>query len=570
MIQIVLFFIVFIGLIFPMGRYLAKVSLHEKSFGETFFNKIEQKIYQLTRVNRAGMSWKTYIKSMMLTNLMMMVVSYIILRIQSLILMNPNKIESMSPALSFNTVISFMTNTNLQHYSGESSLSYLSQILVITMMMFTSAATGYAVASAFIRGFRGKESTLGNFYVDFTRIIIRILLPLAIIVSLLLVSQGVPQTFAPNVVAKTIEGLYQDIAMGPVASLESIKHLGTNGGGFFGANSSSPFENPTVISNMIEMWSMMLLPASLVVAFGYMILSKKEVKNWSFSWYLGYQARPLLITMSVLFILGLSVILWSESAGNPLLAHLGVNQVSGSLEGKELRFGIEQSALFTVITTAFTTGSVNNMHDTLTPLGGAVPLGNMMLNMIFGGKGVGLMNMLLYVLLTVFICGLMIGRTPEYLGKKIEPKEMRLTALAIIVHPLLILSASALAVMLPAGRSGISQPGFHGLTQIVYEFASSAANNGSGFEGLADNTLFWNISTGLVMLLGRYLPIMLQLAIAYSFLKKRSVTESVGTLQTDTPTFTVALLVIILVISALTFFPVLILGPIAEHLTLWN
>ncbi|AQP54656.1 potassium-transporting ATPase subunit KdpA [Vagococcus penaei] len=570
MIQIVLFFIVFIGLIFPMGRYLAKVSLNEKSFGETFFNKIEQKIYQLTRVNRAGMSWKTYIKSMMLTNLMMMVVSYIILRIQSLILMNPNKIESMSPALSFNTVISFMTNTNLQHYSGESSLSYLSQILVITMMMFTSAATGYAVASAFIRGFRGKESTLGNFYVDFTRIIIRILLPLAIIVSLLLVSQGVPQTFAPNVVAKTIEGLYQDIAMGPVASLESIKHLGTNGGGFFGANSSSPFENPTVISNMIEMWSMMLLPASLVVAFGYMIRSKKEAKNWSFSWYLGYQARPLLITMSVLFILGLSVILWSESAGNPLLAHLGVNQVSGSLEGKELRFGIEQSALFTVITTAFTTGSVNNMHDTLTPLGGAVPLGNMMLNMIFGGKGVGLMNMLLYVLLTVFICGLMIGRTPEYLGKKIEPKEMRLTALAIIVHPLLILSASALAVMLPAGISGISQPGFHGLTQVVYEFASSAANNGSGFEGLADNTLFWNISTGLVMLLGRYLPIMLQLAIAYSFLKKKSVTESVGTLQTDTPTFTVALLVIILVISALTFFPVLILGPVAEHLTLWN
>jgi len=482
-----------------------------------------------------------------------------------------------------------MTNTNLQHYSGESGLSYLSQMLVITFMMFVSAASGYAACIAFIRGLAGKtKDNVGNFFVDLVRITTRVLIPFSIVGGLLLVWQGVPQNFSGNVVVDTIEGAKQIIAMGPVAALEIIKHLGTNGGGFLGANSSTPIENPTIISNLIELYSMMILPGACVITFGKMVRDRKKAQQAengelaeattlrtrrSFTaWMYGREGRSIFAAMGIIFLIGLGVCFWSESQGNPALQEIGVSQSMGSMEGKEVRFGIAQSAMFTTTTTSFTTGTVNNMHDTLTPLGGMIPLLHMMLNVVFGGKGVGLMNMIMYAILAVFICGLMIGRTPEYLGKKIEGREMKLTALCIIIHPFLILSFSALAIALVnvlPDNNGLTNPGFHGLSQVLYEYSSSAANNGSGFEGLADNTMFWNITAGLAMFFGRYLSIVIQLAIAGSLMKKRFVSESVGTLHTDTASFAVILVFVVYIFAALTFFPVLALGPIAEHLTLW-
>ena len=382
----------------------------------------------------------------------------------------------------------------------------------------------------------------------------------------------------------TLEGAKQIIAMGPVAALEIIKHLGTNGGGFLGANSSTPIENPTILSNLIELYSMMLLPGACVITFGKMVRDRKRdmhkdeeaelagksgIRKSLTVWMYGREGRTIFAAMGIIFLIGLGVCYWAETQGNPALEEIGLSQSMGSMEGKEVRFGIAQSAMFTTTTTSFTTGTVNNMHDTLTPLGGMIPLLHMMLNVVFGGKGVGLMNMIMYAILAVFICGLMIGRTPEYLGKKIEGREMKLTALCIIIHPFLILTFSAIAVATQAGLEGITTPGFHGLSQVLYEYSSSAANNGSGFEGLADNTLFWNVTTGLAMFFGRYLSIVIQLAIAGSLMKKRFVNDSVGTLHTDTASFAVILVFVVYIFAALTFFPVLALGPIAEHLTLW-
>ena len=572
MLQIIIILAIFIALIIPTGTYLYHIAVGQRTFADPVYNRIDNAVYHVCGIDKKEMNWKQYAFAMLATNAIMVLIGYLILRIQSLPILNPNSIGGMEPSLSFNTIISFMTNTNLQHYSGESGLSYFSQIMVITFMMFTSAATGFSVAMAFARGLAGKTKTMGNFYVDLIRITTRVLLPLSILIGLVLVSQGVPQNLSANVTIQTLEGKYQDIAMGPIAALESIKHLGTNGGGFLGANSTTPFENPNIITNMLELLSMMLLPGACVIAFGHMVSGRiKEAKKGKEKKVLiGREAKPIFAVMSILFVIGLVICFSAESAGNPALENVGLSQSMGNMEGKEVRFGIAQSALFTTVTTAFTTGTINNMHDTLTPLGGAVPLMNMMLNVVFGGKGVGLMNMILYAILAVFICGLMIGRTPEYLGKKIEGKEMKLTALGIIIHPLLILSFTALAVAVPAGLAGITNPGHHGLTQVLYEYASAAANNGSGFEGLADNTYFWNITTGLVMFFGRYLSIIIQLAIAGSLLMKQPVSESIGTLKTDTTTFTISLLMVVIIIAALTFFPAVILGPIAEHLTLWS
>lgn len=557
MLQNILFLIVFMILVIPMGKYLYQVANCEKAFGDRIFNKVDNTIYKIFKIDKEEMNWKQYVLAIIITNAVMIFAGYLILRIQGIGLFNPSEIGGMEESLSFNTIISFMTNTNLQHYSGESGLSYLAQMLVIIYMMFTSAATGYAACMAFIRGLVGKKKTLGNFYVDMVRITTRVLVPLAFIVGVLLISQGVPQTLGGTETVRTIEGNLQDIARGPVAALESIKHVGTNGGGFFGANSSHPFENPTIVSNMIEMLSMMILPGACVIAFGYMIGNKK-------------QSKAVFGAMGIIFLVGLLICWTSEKAGNPeLAAAAGLSQAMGNMEGKELRFGIDQSALFTTVTTSFTTGTVNNMHDTLTPLGGLVPMLNMMLNVVFGGKGVGLMNMLMYAILTVFLCGLMVGRTPEFLSKKLEGREVKLVALSIIVHPLLILAFSALAVAIPAGLEGITNGGFHGLSQILYEFSSASANNGSGFEGLADNTLFWNMTTGVAMFYGRYLAIVIQLAVVGSLANKKPVNTSVGTLKTDNFTFTILLVAIVLIIGALTFLPALVLGPIAEHLTIW-
>ena len=580
MLQIVLTILIYLILVISVGVYVYHIAAGKRTFADPVFNRVDGVIYKVSGIHpEQGMNWKTYALALIGTNAVMIFLGYIILRIQSIGWFNPNGIEGMESSLSFNTIISFMTNTNLQHYSGESGLSYLSQMLVITFMMFVSAATGYAACIAFIRGLAGKtKDNVGNFFADLVRITTRVLLPLSIVGGLLLVWQGVPQNFSGNVVVDTIEGAKQVIAMGPVAALEIIKHLGTNGGGFLGANSSTPIENPTILTNLIELYSMMLLPGACVITFGKMVRDRKALpdaeksirvrKSLTARLY-GREGRSIFAAMGILFVIGLSLCFWAESQGNPVLGDVGLSQSMGSMEGKEVRFGIAQSAMFTTTTTSFTTGTVNNMHDTLTPLGGMVPLLHMMLNVVFGGKGVGLMNMIMYAILAVFICGLMIGRTPEYLGKKIEGREMKLTALCIIIHPLLILAFSALAVGTQAGLEGITNPGFHGLSQVLYEYASSAANNGSGFEGLADNTLFWNVTTGLAMFFGRYLSIVIQLAIAGSLMKKRFVGDSAGTLHTDTLSFAIILVFVVYIFAALTFFPVLALGPIAEHLTLW-
>lgn len=567
MLQIVLTLAIFMILVIPMGTYMYHIATKQKTFADKIFNPLDNTIYKICHIGREGMNWKQYALHLLTTNAVMVFIGYLVLRLQGILFANPNGIEAMEPTLSFNTIISFMTNTNLQHYSGESGLSYLSQMLVIIFMMFVSAASGYAACMAFCRGLAGKQKDVGNFYEDMVRITTRILIPVSFIAGLLLIWQGVPQTLEANQTVQTIEGQFQDLAMGPVASLESIKHLGTNGGGFFGANSTTPFENPTIISNLIELFSMMILPGACVITFGKMTMKRKKQENKKVLF--GNQGRTIFAAMSILFIVGLTICFTSEMAGNPALEQAGLNQDMGSMEGKEVRFGIAQSALFTTTTTSFTTGTVNNMHDTLTPLGGMVPMLHMMLNCVFGGKGVGLMNMIMYVILAVFLCGLMIGRTPEYLGKKIEGKEMKLVALVLIVHPLLILGFSALAVMTGAGQAGITNEGFHGLSQVLYEYASSAANNGSGFEGLADNSYFWNITTGLAMFFGRYIAIVAQLAIAGSMLAKRKVNETVGTLRTDNVIFIAILVVVVYIFAALTFFPALALGPIAEHLTLW-
>lgn len=588
MLQIILTILIYLILVIPVGIYVYHIAAGKHTIADPVFNRVDGVIYKICGVNPdEGMTWKRYALSLIAANGVMILLGYLILRIQGISFFNPNGIGAMEESLSFNTIISFMTNTNLQHYSGESGLSYLSQMLVIIFMMFVSAASGYAACIAFIRGLAGKtRDNVGNFFADLVRITTRLLLPFSFVGGLLLVWQGVPQNFSGNVVIETIEGTKQVIAQGPVAALEIIKHLGTNGGGFLGANSSTPIENPTIISNLIELYSMMLLPGACVITFGKMVRDRKQIqaaekkeeviaagntkKRKSVTvWMYGREGRSIVAAMGIIFLIGLSVCFWAESQGNPLLANVGLSQDMGSMEGKEVRFGVAQSAMFTTTTTSFTTGTVNNMHDTLTPLGGMIPMLHMMLNVVFGGKGVGLMNMIMYAILAVFICGLMIGRTPEYLGKKIEGREMKLAALCIIIHPLLILGFSALAVGTQAGMEGMTNPGFHGLSQVLYEYASSAANNGSGFEGLADNTLFWNLTTGLAMFFGRYLSIVIQLAIAGSLMKKRFVNESAGTLHTDTFSFAVILVFVVYIFAALTFFPVLALGPIAEHLTLW-
>ncbi|MFQ8602440.1 MAG: potassium-transporting ATPase subunit KdpA [Anaerovoracaceae bacterium] len=577
MLQIIFTLLIFIVAVIPMGRYMYHIAVYKKTFADGLFNRIDNGIYKICRIDRSGMTWKSYAGHLLMTNAVMVFVGYCILRLQNYLVLNPNGIDGMPSDLSFNTIISFMTNTNLQHYSGESGLTYLSQMLVITFMMFTSAASGYAACMAFSRGFAGKRKDLGNFYEDMIRITTRILIPWCVVFGLVLIWQGSPQTFSSNFTVETITGKLQDFAVGPVASLEIIKHLGTNGGGFFGANSTTPFENPTIITDIVELISMMVLPGACVLTFGKMCQDRKkeslglgeENKIKTKEPVFGKQGRTIFAAMSIIFVIGLSVCYVSELKGNPILESVGISQDMGSMEGKEVRFGIDQSSLFTTTTTSFTTGTVNNMHDTLTPLGGMIPLLHMMLNCVFGGKGVGLMNMVMYVILAVFICGLMVGRTPEYLGKKIEGKEMKLVAICLIAHPLLILGFSAIAVATSAGLEGITNSGFHGLSQVLYEYSSSAANNGSGFEGLADNTLFWNTTTGLAMFFGRYIAIIAQLAIAGSLLAKKSVTASVGTMRTDNGGFAIVLVAVVYIFAALTFFPALALGPIAEHLTIW-
>lgn len=537
----------------PTGIYIANVFDYNATKLDRFFGRFENIIYKISGVRKANQSWKLYALSFLLLNVFTIFLTYVVFRLQGHLPLNPSNVEGMEPTLAFNTAISFMANTNLQHYSGETGLSYLSQMIAIVFMMFVSPATALAAVIAIIRGLVGKG--LGNFFVDLTRGITRIFLPIAFITCLVFVMLGVPQTLEPTAIAQTISGEEQEIARGPVAAFLAIKELGNNGGGFFGANSAHPFENPGALSNFLQIWLMMLLPTALPFAYGKMVGNRK-------------QGRILFSIMAVMFAIMLTVSMISEYYGNPVFNELGLSAGEGSMEGKEVRFGVGNSAFYSVVTTAAETGAVNTMHDTLTPIGGMIPLVNMMLNTVFGGVGAGFINVLMYCIIAVFLSGLMVGRTPEFLGKKIEGREMKVIAVTLLIHPLLILGASAIALWTPLGLDSISNPGFHGLTQIVYEYTSSAANNGSGFEGLGDATPFWNISTGIVMFFGRCFSIIAMIAVAGSLANKKTVPETIGTFRTDSSLFGGILLGAIMIVGALTFFPILVLGPIAEFLTL--
>lgn len=544
--------LVFVALIAkPVGIYIANVFSNDKN--TSLVGKIESVMFKAAGIKGHNQTWKQYAIALVLANTFMIFVVYLIFRFQGALPLNPSHIKGMDPALAFNTAISFMTNTNLQHYSGESGLSYFSQMAAVVFMMFAAPATALAVAIAFIRGLAGKE--IGNFFVDFVKSITRVLLPIAFITGILFMISGVPQTLSGTVTAHTLEGATQKIARGPVASFLSIKELGNNGGGFFGVNSAHPFENPNALSNVLQIVLMLLLPTALPFTYGKMIGQRK-------------QGRILFVAMSMLFIVILSTAFVTEWGGNPRLDAFHLNEASGYMEGKEVRFGVGMSTLYAIVTTASETGAVNTMHDTLTPLTGLLTLGNMMLNTVFGGVGAGFMNVMMYVIIAVFLSGLMVGRTPEYVGKKIEGKEMKLIAVTLILQPLLILGGTAVALTTHLGIEGISNPGFHGLSQALYEFTSSAANNGSGFEGLGDATPFWNISTGIVMYIGRYFGLITMLAVSSSLASKQLVPETPGTFKTDTSLFSGILIGTTVIVGALTFFPVLVLGPVAEYLTL--
>lgn len=553
--QYAIFLLVLTGAIVPLGWLLAR------TFMGTSDTAIERATYKLLGVDpREKMSWKRYGLVLVLANAAMMILGYVLLRLQDLFPFDALGRSAQTPDLAFNTSASFVTNTNWQAYSGESSLSNFSQMAVITFLMVVSATTGVAAAGGFMRGISRKDTgDIGNFWVDFARVLYRVLLPLSFIVALIYVWQGMPQTLASSTTVTTLEGAQQQLILGPVASFETIKHIGTNGGGFFGANAAHPFENPTPLTNFLHMLSMLAIPGALTYAFGSMIVRRRQ--GWAF-----------FAAFVVLFIGFLTVVYSYEYAGNPLLVGAGVDpQYSAShpgisLEGKEMRFGVGQTSLFVAVTTAGTTGSVNSAHDSLTPMGGLVPIAEMMLNDVFGGVGVGLINLITYAILTVFIVGMMIGRTPEFLGKKIEAKEMKLVALAVLIHPFSILGFTALAATLPSTLQALTNMGPHGFSEVLYAYVSGTANNGSAFGGLSANTPFFNTTVGYAMLIGRYLTLLPMLAVAGSLAAKKTIPASPGTLSTSSPLFTGLLVFVVLVVGGLTFLPSLAVGPIAEQL----
>jgi K+-transporting ATPase ATPase A chain len=549
----------------PLGRYMARVFSGERTLLDPVFRPLERLVLGIAGINPAdpaeGQNWKQYGRSLLISNVVMWLVTWTIVTLQGALPLNPDAIGNMEPTLAFNTISSFVTNTNLQHYSGETGLSYLSQMLVITFLQFVTAGTGMAASIAIIRALGGSRLTaLGNFYVDCTRACVRILLPLSLVVGLICVWQGTPMTFDGAVHATTLEGQEQVIARGVTAPVVAIKQLGTNGGGYFGPNSTHPYENPTPISNLTQTWSISIIPMAMVWTLGYMLNRRKL-------------AIAIFSTMLAIYLPMIAFTVVQEMGGNHAIAAMGVDQSTGSMEGKEVRFGAGLSALWAVTTTVTSNGSVNAMHDSLTPLGGLMPMVGMWLNNIFGGVGVGFINMLIFIIVTVFVAGMMIGRTPEFLGKKVEAKEMKLASLAMLWHPLAILVGAAIACYVWATTADpgtslawLKNPGPHGFSEMLYEFTSSAANNGSGFEGLGDNTPFWNISTGLVMLLSRYIPIIAPLALAGFLAAKPAAPETAGSLRADSGTFAFTLWAVVIVLGLLMFMPVAVLGPIAEYL----
>ncbi|MBF0561029.1 MAG: potassium-transporting ATPase subunit KdpA [Alphaproteobacteria bacterium] len=552
----------------PLGLYMARVYQGERTWFSPVLGPVERALYKLCGIRPTEeQHWTTYAFATLAFNLVGLLVIYGLMRLQAVLpfqaRFNPAGEAAVAPDLAFNTAVSFATNTNWQAYGGESTLSYLTQMMGMTVHNFTSAATGMAVLVALVRAFTRKSTkTVGNFYVDAIRSIIHILLPLSVVLTLVLVWQGVPDNLDPYVTATGLEGGTQSIAQGPVASQIAIKQLGSNGGGFFNANNSHPLENPTALNNFVDMVLLILISAGLVFSFGRMIGDTR-------------QGRALFIAMGLMLIVGIGVVYWQEAGGNPLVHAMGVDMSSGDLapggnmEGKEVRFGIANSVIWAAATTGSSNGSVNAMYDSFTPLGGMVPMMNLMLNeVIFGGVGSGLHGMIVNVIITVFIAGLMVGRTPEYLGKKMEAREVKLAVLCILLFPLSVLGFGALSIVLPAGKAAIAAGGPHGLSETLYAYLSTSANNGSAFGGFSGNSLYQNTMLGVAMLLGRYLVIIPTLAIAGSLAAKKTVPSSAGTFPTHGTLFIVLLIGVILIVGGLTFFPVLALGPIVEHLML--
>ena len=556
--QIVVFLALLVAAVPLLGGYMARVFAGEKLAVDPLLKPVERLIYRAAGINPAReQHWTTYTASLLAFNLLGALVLFGLVRLQHLLPLNPTQVPGVSPALAFNIAASFVTNTNWQAYSGEQALSVLSQMLGLTVQNFLSAATGIAVLIALIRGLTRRScKSLGNFYVDVVRGTLYVLLPLSLLMALFLVSQGVPQNFDPPAAVSTLEGPTQTLIQGPVASQAAIKQLGSNGGGYYNANAAHPYENPTPFANLVQCWAVLALAASLTFTFGRMVGDTRQ--GWA-----------LLTVMMGLFIAGLAVTSYFESRPDPLLAAAGVDQSAGNMEGKEIRFGVPASALWAVATTAASNGSVNAAHDSFTPLGGLVLMINMKLGeVIFGGVGAGLYGMLVFVIVTVFIAGLMVGRTPEYLGKKIESREIKLAVLALLVVPVGVLGFGALSLVLPAGVVSITQPGPHGLSQLLYAYASAVGNNGSAFAGFDASTPYQEVMLGLVILIGRYLTIVPLLAIAGSLAAKKLAPPSAGTLPTHGPLFIFMVMGIILVVGGLTFFPALALGPVVEHLAM--
>lgn len=542
----------------PLGRYIGKIFNYESTWLDKIFNPIDKLFFKIGGINPTKeMNWKQHLVALLTINVVWFIISMLVLTNMVWLPLNPDGNPSMSGDLAFNTTVSFITNTNLQHYSGESGLSYFGQ-LTLMLWQFISAGCGMAICAAVFMAMKEKTSeTLGNFYSFFVRSCTRVLLPLSFVVAIILVMNGTPMTFEGKDTITTLEGNEQNVSRGPVAAFVAIKQLGTNGGGFYGPNSANPMENPNYLTNIVENISIVLIPIAMVFALGF-ILKRKKLSWTIYS----------VMTLGFLVLLIPAVI--SEMNGNPAISHMGIAQNMGSMEGKEVRFGAAASANWATYTTVTSNGSVNAMHDSMTPITGMTTLLGMMINCFYGGVGVGFLNFYIFIILGVFISGLMVGRTPEFLGKKIEAKEMKIAMFIALLHPFLILVGTALASNLyasdPEALSGwLANPGYHGFSEMLYEFTSSSANNGSGFEGLGDNTPFWNIATGVVMLFARYLPIIGPVAIAGMLAQKQYIPESNGTLKTDTSTFGLMVFAVIFIVAALSFFPALTLGPIAEY-----
>ena len=558
--QIALTLVLVVGCAVPLSKFIADVYAGERNFLSPVFGPVERGFYRLAGVDPAReQDWFAYTIAMVVFSVAGFLSLYAIQRLQSFLPLNPRGFDAVAPDLAFNTSVSFTTNTNWQNYSGETTMSNLTQMLGLTVHNFLSAATGLAMAFALVRAFaRSSATTVGNFWVDMTRVTLYILLPISVVGALVFVALGMPQTLAGAVDATTLEGAKQTISIGPVASQEIIKELGTNGGGFFNANAAHPFENPNAWTNFIEIWALLLIPVSSVLAFGRIVGQMRQ--GW-----------VILAAMAVFFVVGVGVAYWSETAGNPILTSLGVDPTAGNLEGKEIRNGQAMSVLYATATTGTSTGSVNSMHNSYTPLGGLVPMFNILAGCIWpGGVGAGLYGFLVLAIIAVFVAGLMVGRTPEYLGKKIEVREMKYAMLAVLIYPLSVLGFTGASVLLQTALDSLNNSGPHGLSEIIYLFASSSANNGSAFAGINGNTLWFNTTGGLVMLLGRFAYVVPVLAMAGSLAAKRKVPASAGTFPTDGPLFVGLLVGVIVILYLLQYFPALSLGPVVEHFLMLN